>query len=230
MKLAKRTETEVRDSLHDAIDRMSIMEIVVLIFLVQMIRTREFVSHILPKPRKMLPALVEETAFSGLDDLIATGCTDPELEEETSFSYAEYYEAVIDAIRNNKPYPPVPSFMSVAEYAPFDWEHVASAPLPPLPEPMFRLDANGRCVRVVGIQGQPLSPENPYFEEPEWVSGSPMDFGSIVDGGVAPFENARAHYEASMALCTPSRGQLTGYCTCPVCRASYESPVHVIPR
>ena len=216
MKLAKRTETEVRDSLHDAIDRMSIMEIVVLIFLVQMIRTREFVSHILPKPRKMLPAPVEETAFSGLDDLIATGCTDPELEEETSFSYAEYYEAVIDAIRNNKPYPPVPSFMSVAEYAPFDWEHVVSAPLPPMPEPMFGIDSNGRYIRVGEIQEQP-----------------PMGFGSIV---VDPFENARNYYDA--ALCTPSRNQLTGRChpaaesfgcSCSACRDSAGS-VHIIPR
>ena len=60
MKLAKRTEVELRDSLHEAIDRMSLIEIVVLIFLVQMIRTREFVSHILPRPRRMLPAPEEE--------------------------------------------------------------------------------------------------------------------------------------------------------------------------
>ena len=191
MKLAKRTEVEVRDSLHDAIDRMSIMEIVVLIFLVQMIRTREYVSHILPKPRKMLAG--------------------PKEKHELDWDFL------------GEAYTSIPS---ITEYAPFDWEHVVSAPLPPLPEPMFGIDSNGRYVRV-GAGPNEREP-GPSLKNPYWV-----------DGGA----RIRPDYslmppEAIWAMCTPSRDQLTGRChpaaesfgcSCSACRDSAGS-VHIIPR
>ena len=56
--------------------------IVVLIFLVQMIRTREFVSHVLPRPRKALPEPTNEIVefvkdLEEYNELVDT-CTDGE--------------------------------------------------------------------------------------------------------------------------------------------------------
>jgi hypothetical protein len=198
MKLAKRTEVELRDSLHEAINRMSLIEIVVLIFLVQMIRTREFVSHILPKPRKMLPEPERDlesdlsSAIAEISKLVdeANSRTNPEPEEEISFSYAKYSEAVMDAIRNNKPYPPMPSFPQVATEA--EWARMyQEAPTlfaPPIPMPP-----------------RPKMDEFGYV--PERVYG-----GISIQGS-----------EPIWAMCTPSRDSITGYnsdrCNCLDCLA-----------
>ncbi len=200
MNITKRTETEVRDSLHDAIDRMSIMEIVVLIFLVQMIRTREFVSHILPAPRKALPEPTNDIAefVEAVEEYneLATACTDPEqvddLESDLSSAIAEISRLLQEANH------PVLQELTEAE-----WNSVyAEAPpyfSPPIPmpmspyslNPMFGIDSNGRYVRVGDVQERPPDvPEFPHL----------MDAGERHRLGVI---------EPVWAMCTPSRNALT---------------------
>ena len=242
MKLAKRTEVELRDSLHDAIDRMSVMEIVVLIFLVQLIRTREFVSHILPRPRKALPAPVEEyeidwdevgtgyldaqiaagragrtdpepaAKFPGLDAQVATGCTDPEPECDLESDLSSAISEISRILQEANH--PVLQEPTEAE-----WNRVYRGAPPyfsppiPMPSPMYTRDDYGRP-RVADIQ-----PVEPYL-----------------DGGFRVNRNAGNYLGEMSGYCTPSRSHLTGYdatgnrCNCPACtnmrnesRAMYEA-------
>ena len=203
MKLVKRTEVELRDSLHEAIDRMSLIEIVVLIFLVQMIRTREFVSHILPRPRKMLPAPEGEyeidwdevgRGYKECAEAVNT-CTDLEPQTETELSYAEYIRALSNDIRNSKPYPIMPNFMR--DYRPpteSEWNRLHAEAPPyfsvsiPMPMRTYTRDAYGRP-RVADIQ-----PGESYL-----------------DGGVRVNRNAVNYLGEMSGYCTPSRNSITGY-------------------
>lgn len=96
MKLT-RNEPELRERLHEAVDSMSLFEIIVLLFLVQYIRVSGAVKS-LPRPRKALPEKIEP--LFDKRGRITNGGTVEFTQEDIDRLHAMANMAIQDAMRN----------------------------------------------------------------------------------------------------------------------------------